>query len=84
MGDVHSEQGTLGVSKQMRDKKENTCFKENVEQRLAARKHHLVSGEHLLWLLGHRMTKSSSLSPASPTASLCFYFGCVFSYRAGG
>lgn len=43
VGDVHSEQGTLGVRKQMRDKKENVCFKENVEQRLAARKHHSVS-----------------------------------------
>lgn len=43
----------------------------------------VLFSEHSPWLLGHRTTKSSSLSPALPTASLCFYFRFVVYYRGG-
>lgn len=57
------------------DERENRRFKENFEQRSAARKY--LPGMHALWRLGPHTTKSSSLSPVLPTASFCFYFRCV-------
>lgn len=40
---VHSEQGTFELRKQTQDKRENARFKENIEQRGAARKYFSVS-----------------------------------------
>jgi len=76
-GDVHREQGTFRVREQTGDRRWEEKIhrlKGSSEQRSVARK---------LPARGHPKTTRSSLSPALPTTSLCFYFSCVGLFTGG-
>lgn len=61
---MHSEQGTFRLRKQTRDKRANARFKENIEQRGAARKYLLLSEPSLCsWGIRQQVFISLQLRP---------------------